>query len=814
MKTMQIKIEDAPANALDLCRDMSSVVVAGRNMIRIFSIEDDKFVEKTNLATTKRGTYHNLTCSDVVWCRNDEQLIATGLTNGAVVLWNLAITGRSKQERVYEDHKRTINKVCFHPTEAHYLIAGSSGGDMTLFDTRSTGPIVFQNNTNEAVRDVQFNPHSYWQFAAVSENHHVQLWDMRRTDRTEHSWSAHSSPVFTCDWHPEKRCCLATGGRDRTIKIWDTSKGGTRHEAEQTIQTMAPVRRVKWRPQRKDYLGHSALVDTSINVWDVKRPYVPFALFEHKDHVTDIAWLGDPHRLIATSKDSTLTHHVFDDAVRPGDRANPVGLGFSGRGEVTHASRMIPKQPKPLIFPGSKVIPKRVPLSDLFRMCKSRLAVHTFPYPTSSTKLNQTETSLDTTCDISMSDEEVVRGIALSYKLTDGSLEELCDLNSATASRMNKEHVALTWNIIKTLYACPMRCETRPLSGEVGNSTDEWKEEKRMRSLSGKMTRSRQPSRNITGKLNIGQTGRNISGNTSCSDSESDDQQEEDTCQTLTDIASGCTASAITGDFFGDSELAGLGVEHLISLEGGAGGGGCPVEGDTLQHDWLIPSEAFEQRQEILETSTGRNEDLLLEGGETTDYTVTVEDKSSSMVVWGTHAALNTRHLWTNDSFLAESLNWYCENGDVQSAVSIYLVLAGGRNGEVNSVVKGLVDDSVLEHWFLSYIELLQRLQLFTTANEIIRLCPLERVNTMNCQSTTILSSCGFCGRSLVRKLGIWWCEKCRKSPSTCSVCHGVVRGLLVWCQGCGHGGHIHHVKEWMQKQRGCPAGCGHHCQY
>ena len=25
----------------------------------------------------------------------------------------------------------------------------------------------------------------------------------------------------------------------------------------------------------------------------------------------------------------------------------------------------------------------------------------------------------------------------------------------------------------------------------------------------------------------------------------------------------------------------------------------------------------------------------------------------SSMVVWGTHAALNTRHLWTNDSFLA-----------------------------------------------------------------------------------------------------------------------------------------------------------------
>ena len=88
-----------------------------------------------------------------------------------------------------------------------------------------------------------------------------------------------------------------------------------------------------------------------------------------------------------------------------------------------------------------------------------------------------------------------------------------------------------------------------------------------------------------------------FSGNTSSSESSSD--EELDNCQTLTDIASGCTASAITGDFFGDGELAGLGVEHLISLEGG-GIGTCldDVQGNTSQ-DWAIPTEAFEQRQVI-----------------------------------------------------------------------------------------------------------------------------------------------------------------------------------------------------------------------
>ena len=47
------------------------------------------------------------------------------------------------------------------------------------------------------------------------------------------------------------------------------------------------------------------------------------------------------------------------------------------------------------------------------------------------------------------------------------------------------------------------------------------------------------------------------------------------------------------------------------------------------------------------------------------------------------------------------------------------LHLLVGRNGEMNSKMKGLVEESVLEHWFLSYVDLLQRLQMFTSANEV-----------------------------------------------------------------------------------------------
>ena len=66
----------------------------------------------------------NLSSSDVAWCPNDENLIATAATNGAVVAWDLTAP-RSKQLVVFSEHQRTVTKVSFHPVEAARLISGS-----------------------------------------------------------------------------------------------------------------------------------------------------------------------------------------------------------------------------------------------------------------------------------------------------------------------------------------------------------------------------------------------------------------------------------------------------------------------------------------------------------------------------------------------------------------------------------------------------------------------------------------------------------------------------------------------------------------
>jgi len=73
----------------------------------------------------------------VIALLSTDHLLATAATNGAVVVWNLNRVSRSKQEHVFMDHKRTVNKVSFHTSEPTWLISGSQDGTMKCFDLRT-----------------------------------------------------------------------------------------------------------------------------------------------------------------------------------------------------------------------------------------------------------------------------------------------------------------------------------------------------------------------------------------------------------------------------------------------------------------------------------------------------------------------------------------------------------------------------------------------------------------------------------------------------------------------------------------------------
>lgn len=155
---------------------------------------------------------------------------------------------------------------------------------------------------------------------------------------------------------------------------------------------------------------------------------------------------------------------------------------------------------------------------------------------------------------------------------------------------------------------------------------------------------------------------------------------------------------------------------------------------------------------------------------------------------------------------LADFLTLQTEIGDVQTPASILIAL-GDRRNELP------LDELTYENWLLSYVDLLHRHRLWNEATVIINLSWIPSVAEINHQSTAVHTNCGGCGRPLLGTAG-WYCSKCRSVESSkCSICHMVVRGLYAWCQGCSHGGHLAHMKQWFSNHDKCPK-CDHICEY
>eukprot|EP00095_Tigriopus_kingsejongensis_P009251 maker-scaffold922_size80897-snap-gene-0.17 protein:Tk09251 transcript:maker-scaffold922_size80897-snap-gene-0.17-mRNA-1 annotation:"hypothetical protein D910_02335" len=336
-RTFSTGPENAP-NALDTHPDETHVVVAGRNVFKVFTLDEGGFNELYNLRSG-RSINLNYSCNDVAWSPYDDQVLCTAATNGAVVLWNLAKTAKSKPEHIFADHKRTVNQVCFHPSEAHWLLSASQDGTIRLFDMRSRECTQVFCHGSESIRDAQFSPHQSQTFASAAENGRVSIWDMRKPDRAEKSWNAHTEYVFSCDWHPNCRAFLATAGRDKTVKVWNIEDD--RPKLDTVIQTIGPVGRVKWRPNHRFHIACSALaLDFSVHIWDVRRPWIPLHSFDqHTDVTTDFVFRRDSEALLSTGRDGMVYHHALQDGIQPMENSNPHALALNLRGDISYISK-------------------------------------------------------------------------------------------------------------------------------------------------------------------------------------------------------------------------------------------------------------------------------------------------------------------------------------------------------------------------------------------------------------------------------------------------------------------------------------------
>lgn len=217
--------------------------------------------------------------------------------------------------------------------------------------------------------------------------------------------------------------------------------------------------------------------------------------------------------------------------------------------------------------------------------------------------------------------------------------------------------------------------------------------------------------------------------------------------------------------------------------------------------DWQMPDEGISTRHDLEMGSNSLEEGCLHSNPVVNESEEMISHQIIDRGLLNVPDFTNSLTTWDFSDYVRSTMEYFVEQGDIQTAVCIMLVV--GDEVQVEKVTK--------YNWLMSYIDLLSQMKLFIEATRVMRASSLEDVSTLNCTSTTYLSTCARCGKNIT-KTG-WFCVKCPKVV-TCVVCHQPVKGLFAWCQGCAHGGHISHMQEWFSSRRQCPAGCGHLCEY
>ncbi|CAH0555579.1 unnamed protein product [Brassicogethes aeneus] len=795
--------QEGPLSALALNRDNTQVAVGGRNVFKVYNIEDNKFKEIINLRASKHLN-QGFSCNDISWSALDDQYLATAATNGHVCVWNLMKSGKAMQEQDYQDHRRTVNKVNFHATEPFKLISGSQDGTMRYFDIRVNSAVsVFISNT-ESVRDVQFSPHNPFAFAAVSDNGSVQLWDIRKPDRLQQQFTAHSGPVFACDWHPEASW-LATASRDRTIKVWDLQTN--KPTLEYTIHTIASIGHVKWRPQRKFHIASCALVvDCSINIWDVRRPYIPLATFnEHRDIASRVAWKGEPHCFLSSSRDCTLYQHNFNDANRPASKANPQSVCFNNKGEVLFAQKV------PIVVTSTVTSNPITKATSMMRKISNTQSFDTFHQASSTlqefTGINKGSTQPHD------ADSELFVNLAKKYVLQGRSVSEVCDHNAAVAREYGKSYMYVIWKIIKTMYGeefiqnsnftdCyePDFKEEDEESPEEDNRNDKNKPQTPILELEEEYDQL-----SLCGDTPLAQ----FSGGDESGETENEDQVDHIGIYNYINFRS-CLPK---GDFsFGENELDmeidGISTGSFSEYHNGFKSYNQITPQELKDADYCaFPSEAFPIRHEIRDRSPPPEQFPNRISPELPEEPIaTIIEEPLSMHTLCVKKP-KKKSVWDPSSLVIDALKFHADMGDVQSAACILIVI-----GENRKKLEGL-KKHVQEVWLLGYIEQLNRYKLWNEAARVIKLAWLPSVYSLNQQSTRINTNCTKCSKPLQRTG--WLCDRCHSSePALCCICHQVSKGLYSWCQGCSHGGHVAHLKQWFATNKKCPTGCGHSCEF
>lgn len=317
-KTIKIWLDNDLVKSIDAAHDKEILSCSyspdGRYLATASADNTVKIWDTSSWVAIKTCTHHKKPVNCVQWSCDGTELVSASDDRTVVVF------GTSGDIiATLKGHKDGATWATFNKTGSRILSA-SHDNIITLWDKSSGDDLSMLIGHTGSVFSVHYMNENH--AISCSFDRSVKVWEVR--EKVENV--GHEARILSVSFSPDGKF-VATGSRDKTLKIWDTLKGTELHHLKGHTSNVFGV---CWSPDGKSVCSGSR--DKSIKIWSASSGLCTHTLLEHKNIVRCVAWSPDGKHILSTSDDKTA---IVWDATNDFTK---IGVLYGHRAEVIYGA--------------------------------------------------------------------------------------------------------------------------------------------------------------------------------------------------------------------------------------------------------------------------------------------------------------------------------------------------------------------------------------------------------------------------------------------------------------------------------------------